>query len=196
MSETWMVVGLGNPGENYRFTRHNVGFLVVESLILKHNVKVKEKDEAIFGSYILKSSVPPNDFEVFLFFPQTFMNESGRAVAPFARYRNIPPEKILVVSDDLDLPVGKIRLKPSGGSGGHHGLDSIIAHLGGSGFPRLRIGISKPPSPEEGAHHVLASFTPEEKPKIDRAVERSRDGIETFILKGTEAAMNELNKDA
>ncbi len=189
-SETWMVVGLGNPGENYRFTRHNVGFLVVESLVLKHGVKLKEKDQAIYGGYPLEGR------EVFLFFPQTFMNESGRAVAPFARYRNIPPEKILVVSDDLDLPVGKIRLKPSGGSGGHHGLDSIIAHLGGSGFPRLRIGISKPPSPEEGAHHVLAGFPPEEKLKIGQAIERSRDGVETFILKGPEAAMNELNKDA
>ncbi|HJT25334.1 MAG TPA: aminoacyl-tRNA hydrolase [bacterium] len=188
-AETWMVVGLGNPGENYRFTRHNVGFRVVEALVLKHGVKLREKDEAIFGSYPLEGR------EVFLFFPQTFMNESGRAVGPFARYRNIPPEKILVVSDDLDLPVGKIRLRPSGGSGGHHGLDSIIAHLDGSGFPRLRIGISKPPSSLEGANHVLATFTPEEKPKIEKAVERSRDGIETFILKGPEAAMNELNRD-
>lgn len=187
--ETWLVVGLGNPGENYRFTRHNVGFRVVEALVLKHNVKLKEKDEAIFGSY------PLEDREVFLFFPQTFMNESGRAVAPFARYRNIPVEKILVVSDDLDLPAGKIRLRPSGGSGGHHGLDSLIGHLGSSNFPRLRIGISKPPSPEQGANHVLATFTPEEKPRIEQAIERSRDGIETFMLKGPETAMNELNKD-
>lgn len=188
-SEIWLVVGLGNPGENYRFTRHNVGFRVVEALVLKHNVQLKEKDEAIFGSYSLEGR------EVFLFFPQTFMNESGRAVAPFAGYRNIPVEKILLVSDDLDLPVGKVRLRPSGGSGGHHGLDSLIAHLGSSAFPRIRIGISKPPSPEEGAHHVLASFTPEEKPKMEKAIERSRDGIETFILKGPETAMNELNRD-
>lgn len=124
------------------------------------------------------------------------MNESGRAVAPFARYRNIPVERILAVSDDLDLPVGKIRLRPSGGSGGHHGLDSLIAHLGSSAFPRLRIGISKPPSPTEGANHVLATFTPEEKPKMEQAVERSRDGVETFILKGPETGMNELNHDA
>ncbi len=189
-SETWLVVGLGNPGENYRFTRHNVGFRVAEALVLKRNVQLREKDEAIFGSYPLEGR------EVFLFFPQTFMNDSGRAVAPFARYRNLPLEKILVVSDDLDLPVGKIRLRPSGGSGGHHGLDSIIAHLGGAGFPRLRIGISKPPSAEQGREHVLAGFTPEEKPKIDQAVERARDGVETFILKGSEAAMNELNRDA
>jgi peptidyl-tRNA hydrolase, PTH1 family len=187
--ENWLVVGLGNPGENYRFTRHNVGFRVVEALVLKRNVTLREKDEAIFGSYLLEGR------EVFLFFPQTFMNESGRAVGPFSRYRNIPIERILAVSDDLDLPVGKIRLRPSGGSGGHHGLDSLIAHLGGSGFPRLRVGISKPPSPEEGAQHVLATFTPEEKPKIEQAVERSRDGIETLIQKGPETAMNELNHD-
>lgn len=188
-NETWLVVGLGNPGENYRYTRHNVGFRVVEALVLKRNVTLREKDEAIFGSYPLEGR------EVFLFFPQTFMNESGRAVAPFARYGNIPVERILAVSDDLDLPIGKIRLRTSGGSGGHHGLDSLIAHLGGSGFPRLRVGISKPSSPEEGAQHVLATFTPEEKSKIEQAVERSRDGVETFILKGPETAMNELNHD-
>lgn len=188
-AETWLVVGLGNPGENYRFTRHNVGFRVVEALVLKHNVKVKEKDEAIWGSYSLEGR------EVTLFFPQTFMNESGRAVSPFARYRNIPLERILVVSDDLDLPAGKIRLKPSGGSGGHHGLDSIIAHLQSSDFPRLRIGISKPLTPEQGRDHVLAGFTLEEKPRIDQAVERAKEGVETYILKGPEAAMNELNRD-
>jgi PTH1 family peptidyl-tRNA hydrolase len=188
--ETWMIVGLGNPGENYRFTRHNVGFRVVEALVLKHDVKLREKDEAIFGSF------PLDGREVYLFFPQTFMNESGRAVAPFLRYRNISLEKMLVVSDDLDLPVGKIRLRASGGSGGHHGLDSLITHLQSSDFPRLRIGVSKPPSAEEGAHHVLSTFTPEEKPKIEQAIERSRDGIQTFILKSPEAAMMELNKDA
>ncbi len=188
--ETWMVVGLGNPGENYRFTRHNVGFRVVEALVIKHNVKLREKDEAIFGSFSLEGR------EVCLFFPQTFMNDSGRAVAPFLRYRNIPLEKLLVVSDDLDLPVGKIRLRTSGGSGGHHGLDSLTTHLQNSDFPRLRIGVGKPPSAEEGAHHVLSSFTPDEKPKIEQAIERSRDGIETFILNGPEMAMRELNKDA
>jgi PTH1 family peptidyl-tRNA hydrolase len=116
-------------------------------------------------------------------------------VAPFARYRNIPVEKILVLTDDLDLPVGKIRLRPSGGSAGHHGLDSVIAHLGSTDFPRLRIGISKPPSPEEGANHVLATFTQGEKPLIEQAIERARDGVESLILKGLEAAMNELNGD-
>jgi PTH1 family peptidyl-tRNA hydrolase len=198
--ETWLVVGLGNPGENYRPTRHNVGFRVVEALGLKHNVKFREKDQAIFGSWTTENVESVGDssahqVEAILFFPQTFMNESGKAAAPFARYRNIPPEKILVVSDDLDLPVGKIRLRVSGGSGGHHGLDSIISHLGSSDFPRLRIGISKPPSPEEGAHHVLATFTPEEKPKIEQAIERARDGIEAFILFGPEVAMNRLNRD-
>ena len=187
MADTWLVVGLGNPGENYRFTRHNVGFRVVEALALKHEVDLKEKDEAIFGSFTLGRS------QVFLFFPQTFMNESGRAVAPFARYRNIPTEHILVVSDDLDLPTGRIRLKPSGGSGGHHGLDSVIAHLGNSNFPRLRIGVGKPPSAEEGPKHVLGTFTPDEKEPVDQAIERARDGVEYFILKGAETAMNELN---
>lgn len=188
-SESWVVVGLGNPGENYRFTRHNVGFRVAEALVLKHGVKLREKDEAIFGSFPLEGR------EIFLFFPQTFMNDSGRAVAPFVRYRNIPLARVLAVSDDLDLPVGRIRLRTSGGSGGHHGLDSLIAHLQSAEFPRLRIGISKPSSAEQGREHVLATFTPEEKPRIEQAVERCRDGVETLILKGPEAAMNELNRD-
>jgi len=188
-SNTWTIVGLGNPGENYRFTRHNVGFRVVEALAMKHEVDLREKDENIFGSFSLAGH------EVFLLFPQTFMNESGRAVAPFVKYRNLALDKLLIVSDDLDLPVGRIRLKTSGGSGGHHGLDSIIAHLQSSDFPRMRLGIGKPPSAEEGARHVLASFTPEEKLKIEQAIERARDGVELLILKGAEAAMNELNRD-
>ncbi len=189
VSESWLVVGLGNPGENYRWTRHNVGFLVVESLVLRHGVSLREKDQAILGSFSLEGH------EVFLFFPQTYMNESGQAVAPFSRYRQIPAERILVVADDLDLPVGKTRLRGSGGSGGHHGLDSIIAHLGSSSFPRLRIGIGKPASPQEGANHVLSGFPPEEKALIGEAVEKAAEGIESLILKGPEAAMREINRD-
>jgi len=189
MDENWLIVGLGNPGENYRFTRHNVGFRVVEALVLQHNVRLREKDEAIWGSFSLKGH------EVFLFFPQTFMNESGRAVGPFTRYRQISRERVLVISDDLDLPVGKTRLKVSGGSGGHHGLDSIISHLGSSNFPRLRIGVGKPVSPGEGPNYVLSSFHPDEKLKIEQAVERARNGIETYILKGSETAMREINGD-
>jgi peptidyl-tRNA hydrolase, PTH1 family len=188
-ADLWLVVGLGNPGENYRPTRHNVGFRAVEMLALKHDVPFREKNEAIFGSYSLESH------EVFLFFPQTFMNESGRAVAPFMRYRNIPLERLLVVSDDLDLPVGRLRLRISGGTAGHHGLDSIANHLGSLEFARLRIGISKPPSAEEGADHVLSSFKPEEKPLIEEAIQRAAQGVETYILKGADMAMREINKD-
>lgn len=189
-AENWLVVGLGNPGENYRPTRHNVGFRAVEMLALKHDVKFREKDEAIFGSYPLEGR------EVFLFFPQTFMNESGRAVSPFMRYRQIPPERLLVVTDDLDLPVGRLRLRTSGGTGGHHGLDSIVAHLGSQNFSRLRIGISKPPSAEEGVDYVLSSFRPEEKSGIEEAIQRAAVGIETYILKGADVAMREINKDS
>jgi PTH1 family peptidyl-tRNA hydrolase len=188
--EHWLVVGLGNPGENYRFTRHNVGFRVVEALALRHGVDLREKGEAIFGGYSLEGR------QVLLFFPQTYMNDSGRAVAPFLKYRAIPTDHLLVVSDDLDLPVGRIRLRTSGGSGGHHGLDSLIAHLQSSGFPRLRIGVGKPASPGEGPDHVLSGFPPGEKGKIDRAIERAADGVELFIRKGAEAAMGELNRTA
>jgi len=188
-SEIWLVVGLGNPGPRYAHTRHNAGFEAVETLVLKRSVQLKEKDEAIFGSYALEEK------EVILFFPQTFMNESGRAVAPFLRYRQIPLSRLLVLSDDLDLPVGKLRAKPSGSSGGQHGLDSIIAHVGTSDFPRIRVGIGKPPNPAQGADHVLSKFTLEEKPLIEKAIERAGLGIETYILQGPDAAMRELNGD-
>ena len=189
-SEIWLVVGLGNPGSQYNSTRHNAGFRAVENLVVRRSVRLKEKDEAILGSYSLE------DREIFLFFPQTYMNESGRTVGPFLRYRQIPSQRLLVVSDDLDLPAGKIRVKTSGSSGGHHGLDSIIAHLGGTDFPRIRIGIGKPPSAGQGADYVLSSFTPEEKPLMEKAFERTAQGIETYILTGPDAAMRELNKDA
>jgi peptidyl-tRNA hydrolase, PTH1 family len=188
-SETWLVVGLGNPGPRYARTRHNAGFEAVESLVIRRSVPLKEKDGAIFGSYALEER------EVILFFPQTFMNESGRAVAPFLRYRQIPLSRLLVLSDDLDLPVGKIRAKPFGSSGGQHGLDSIIAHLGTSDFPRIRIGIGKPPNPAQGAEHVLSKFTPDEKPLVEKAIARAGEGIETYILQGPDAAMRELNGD-
>jgi len=188
--EVWLVVGLGNPGEKYRATRHNVGFRVLETLALKHGVQLREKDEALLGSFALE------DREVFLLLPQTFMNESGRAVAPFLKYRQIPLERLLVVSDDLDLPPGKLRLRVSGGTGGHHGLDSIVSHLQTNGFPRLRVGIGKPPSAQEGPGHVLAPFQPEEKLLIEGAVKRAAEGVELYILKGPEAAMREVNKEA
>lgn len=187
--ETWIVAGLGNPGENYRHTRHNVGFRVVEALAVKHDARLKEKGNAIYGAIALF------DKEVVLFFPQTFMNESGQALGPYVHYYQIPINRVLVVSDDLDLPVGKTRLKTSGGSGGHHGLDSVIAHLGSKDFPRLRLGVGKPSSIEEGRDHVLSGFKPEEKPLIDAAIDRARDGVELFLEKGADAAMRELNKD-
>jgi peptidyl-tRNA hydrolase, PTH1 family len=187
--EIWIVAGLGNPGENYRHTRHNVGFRVVEALAVKHNARLKEKGKAIFGSIDLF------DKEVVLFFPQTFMNESGQALGPYVHYLQIPLNRVLVISDDLDLPVGKTRLKTSGGSGGHHGLDSVIAHLGSKDFPRLRLGVGKPPSAGEGPDHVLSGFKLEEKPLIDEAIERARDGVEIFLEKGPDAAMNAINKD-
>jgi PTH1 family peptidyl-tRNA hydrolase len=187
--EIWIVAGLGNPGENYRYTRHNVGFRVVEALALKHDARLKEKGKAIFGS------VGIFDKEVVLFFPQTFMNASGEVLGPYVHYHQIPPDRVLVVSDDLDLPVGRTRLKTSGGSGGHHGLDSVIAHLGTKEFPRLRMGVGKPPTAGEGPDHVLSGFKPEEKPLIDAAILRAREGVEIFLEKGADAAMRELNKD-
>lgn len=188
-SETWLVVGLGNPGPRYTHTRHNAGFEAVEELVIRRKVTLKDapRDEAIFGSYDLEGR------EVFLFFPQTYMNESGRAVAPFLRYRQIPLSRLLVLSDDMDLAPGRLRCKPSGSSGGQHGLDSIVAQVGSSDFPRIRIGIGKPASPGQGAGHVLSKFTPEEKPLVEKAIERAAMGIETYILKGPDAAMRELN---
>jgi peptidyl-tRNA hydrolase, PTH1 family len=182
----WLIVGLGNPGAEYKGTRHNVGFEVIELLAERHRIKLDtSKHRARIGVGQI-GGVP-----VALAKPLTYMNLSGQSVAPLARMYGIKPERILVVADDLDMVVGRTRLKPKGSAGGHNGHKSLIAALGTNEFPRLKIGIG---SADTGAiDHVLGKFDREELDVIKEAIHRSADGVETTVQQGLEAAMNQIN---
>ncbi len=188
-TEFYMAVGLGNPGQQYAGNRHNVGFRCVERLAALHGLTFdKQQKQALIAAGKI------GEQRVMLLKPQTFMNESGRAVVPLARFYQIPPERMLVVYDDLDLPLGTLRLRPEGGSGGHKGMRSIIEHLGGQDFPRLRIGIGRPPGRMDPAAYVLQDFAAEELPLLEETLERAVAAVETWLRQGIEAAMERYNR--
>lgn len=187
----WLLAGLGNPGPEYASTRHNAGFWVLDRIAAAWSAALRtdrraqaETAKATFGGEPL-----------LLCKPLTYMNESGRAVAHLARYHGIPVERILVVHDDLDLPCGAVRLKRGGGTGGHHGLDSIAARLG-PGFGRVRIGIGRPDAagPDAVVRWVLGAPRPSERADLDQAVARAVEAIEAVLTQGWEAAMNVYNR--
>lgn len=182
---THMIVGLGNPGGAYKGTRHNVGFEVVELLGKRFGISVsKNKHQALIGEGEIAGKA------VVLVKPMTFMNISGRAIKPLAVSYGISPEHILVISDDLDLDVGRVRMKPKGGAGGHNGHKSLIQVLGSDEYPRIKIGIGKG---LETKDHVLSRFRPEERVDIESALAKSADGVEHWLLDGVELAMNRTN---
>ena len=187
-ADRWVVAGLGNPGPGYSHTRHNVGARVVETLAARWGLKFRLQDGLLWAA-------AENDggMTAYLVLPQTYMNCSGEVLAPFARYRNVSPEHMLVVVDDMDLPPGRLRVRVGGSSGGHHGLDSIISHLGTSAFPRIRIGVGKAPVSGVGKDWVLSGFPPEERTIVDASVERAADCVVTLMEKGPEAAMQVYN---
>jgi len=187
-ADRWVVAGLGNPGPGYASTRHNMGARVVESLAARWGVRLREKDGALWGA-----AEDERGRSAYLVLPQTYMNCSGEVLVPFARYRNVPPERILVVVDDLDLPVGRLRVRYGGSSGGHHGLDSIITHLGTTAFPRVRVGIGKPPTRELGRDWVLSGFFPEEREAVEASIAGAADACLVFMEEGPEAAMRAYN---
>lgn len=181
-----LVVGLGNPGPQYRETRHNVGFWVADELARRWQVSDgwRERDEALVvrqagGAMLVK--------------PLTFMNLSGFAVSRIRQYFQIEPPDILVVVDEVALPLGRLRARRSGGAGGHNGLKSIIEQLGTDEFPRLRIGVGRGDSRRDLANHVLSKFEPDERETIQAAVLRAADASELFIAEGIERAMNAFN---
>jgi len=182
----WLIVGLGNPGGEYRGTRHNVGFEVVDRLAAKHRVKMNRgRSRGLMGLGRIKG------VGVALLKPLTYMNLSGQAVTAAARLHSIKPERILVISDDMDLELGRVRLKPKGGPGGHNGHKSIIQSLGTEEYPRLKIGIGA--APEGGIDHVLGGFTAEERAVIDEAIDAAVAGCEAVVEAGVERAMNFVN---
>jgi PTH1 family peptidyl-tRNA hydrolase len=182
-----MIVGLGNPGPEYKGTRHNLGFEVIELVSERHRIKLdKSKYQARFGIGEV------DGHSIALVKPLTFMNLSGRAVAPLARQFSLKPERILVISDDTDLVPGRIRLKPGGSAGGHNGHKSVIESLGTMDYPRLKLGIGRV-NREETIHHVLGGFNREERELADMVVARSVQVIETLVTSGLEAALNIAN---
>jgi PTH1 family peptidyl-tRNA hydrolase len=185
-----MVVGLGNPGTEYASHRHNAGFLVVKALARAHGMVFARRKGT--KAHVAEGRV--GNRQVFLAKPQTFMNLSGRAVGRLSRVHKIPPEQILVIYDDLDLPLGRLRMRSEGGAGGHKGMRSIIETLGTQNFPRLRVGIDRPPGRMDPADYVLQPFAKEEQACIAKALERSVAAIECWLAEGIVAAMDHFNR--
>lgn len=184
-----LVVGLGNPGQKYARSRHNVGEEVVIELARRHGNALKAgRDSA------LVSEVRIGDHRVVLAFPTTFMNESGQAVTKLIRrygFKSI--DGLIVVQDELDLPPGTVRVKKGGGLGGHNGLRSVSAHMGTDDYIRVRIGVGKPQSKERGAQHVLSKVPPAERQLLDVAVNVAADAVEKIVTSGVDTAMNVFN---
>jgi PTH1 family peptidyl-tRNA hydrolase len=183
-----IIVGLGNPGKKYERTRHNAGFLVVDALArsLRFDLS-QEKYHALVG----KGRIGKED--VLLAKPQTYMNESGRSVGSIMRYTSAAAPDLIVVHDDLDLPLGAVRVKSGGGHGGHNGLRSIIDHLGAPDFIRVRVGIGRPSPGRDAADYVLSPFSPEERAVAEEAFGRAADAIEAILADGLTKAMNAFN---
>ena len=184
-----LVVGLGNPGAEYAGTRHNVGAAVVELLAVRHGGQLKKAKERA-----LVAEVRIAGRRVTLAFPVTYMNESGQAVAPLVRRHGIDDlHRVVIVHDELDLPVGGLRVKVSGGLAGNNGLKSIKAHLKSDDFVRVRIGIGKPPSAECGVEHVLRRPSKAEREELAVTCERAADAVETILAEGLDVAMARFN---
>ena len=185
----WLIVGLGNPGSNYERTRHNAGFRVVELLADKLRVKA---DRVRFRAKTARTEIEGHS--ALLLLPQTFMNASGLSVAEAASFYKIPRERVLVISDDIDLPVGKIRVRREGSAGGHNGLKSIASSLGGQDFPRVKLGVGAKPHPEmDLADWVLGRFSAQEEKVFAGALENAADAVCAIVRDGTDKAMAKFN---
>lgn len=188
-SVSWMIVFLGNPGANYTKTRHNVGFLTADVIEKNAGIRINRlRFKALTGSGVFAGE------KVLLIKPQTFMNLSGDAVSQAMRFFRLPLTRVIVVSDDVSLPIGKIRIRRSGSAGGHNGLKDIIAKCGGEDFPRIKIGVGEPPHPAyDMADWVLSVFTDKEAQLISEAVKDAANSAETIISAGIDKAMNIYN---
>ena len=186
--ENTLIVGLGNPVLAYRHNRHNVGFMVVDTLADKLEIPLKRvKFKAQIGNGKL------GDIPVIIAKPLTFMNNSGEAVAPLVRYFKVPLERLLVIHDDMDLPLGTLRMRPSGGSAGHNGMLSIFDKLGTNAIPRLRVGIGRPPGRMDPADYVLQDFPRSEEELLSMVIAQACEAALAFITNGLEKAMNTYN---
>ncbi len=183
-----MIVGLGNPGPRYAHNRHNVGFQIVDALAEKHALSFQKRQfKALLAMGVIQEE------RVLLVKPQTYMNLSGDAVQPLVSYYKVALSDMMVVFDDMDLPLGVIRLRPFGGAGGHNGMRSIIQRLGSNQFPRLRVGIDRPPGRMDPAAYVLQDFSPEEEALMVQVRARAVEALEMWLAQGIDAAMNAFN---
>ena len=188
--DPWLIVGLGNPGKDYERTRHNCGFRAVDLLSEKLGCRIdKGKFQGLYGQTAYKGT------KLFLLKPQTYMNLSGDAVGEAARFYKIPAEKVIVISDETALPIGRVRVRRSGSAGGHNGLKSIIAALGGENFPRIRLGVGgKPHEDYDMRDGVLSRFTGQDLQDITDAAQRAAKAALCYIEHGPDKAMNEFNQ--
>ena len=186
---SWILVCLGNPGDKYENTRHNVGFMVADELGERARLPIQKlKFKALTNLLTISGE------KVLVMKPITYMNLSGEAVRQAADFYKIPPERILVVSDDTALAVGRLRIRRSGSAGGHNGLKNIIQHLGSDQFPRIRVGVGEKPHPDyDLADWVLGKFVGEDKKAIDAAVKRAADAVECILKHGVDTGMNRFN---
>jgi PTH1 family peptidyl-tRNA hydrolase len=184
----WLIAGLGNPGHTYRNNRHNVGFQVVDQLAASQDLHFDvRRNRALLAQGQIE------DIRVVLVKPQTYMNRSGVAVAGVVRFFKVPAERVLLIFDDLDLPLGSLRLRLSGGAGGHRGMTDVIAHLKTRDFPRVRIGIGRPPGQMPPEAYVLQDFRKDELPVMQQTYQRAVDAIDLALRDGFELAMNQFN---
>ncbi len=183
-----VIVGLGNPGGSYARSRHNVGFWVLDRLAEHHRLRFSRRE---YKSQVAEGRV--GEERVMLMKPQTYMNLSGEAVQRARRGLRLEPAQFLVVYDDLDLSVGRLRVSRSGGAGGHHGVESIIEALGSKEFPRIRLGIGRPGSREANVDYLLDALTPEEASTLNESLARAADAAEVVVSVGITAAMNRFN---
>jgi PTH1 family peptidyl-tRNA hydrolase len=184
----YLIVGLGNPGREYRQNRHNVGFMLVDCLA--------ERLGVTFSRVESKALVTKADYQgkrIVLAKPQTYMNLSGQAVGALMRFYKVPVENFMVSYDDVDLPLGTLRLRPDGGSAGNKGMISSIERLGTQVFPRMRVGIGRPPGKMDPVDFVLQEFTKAEKDQLQQVLDRARQAVCTYIASGLETAMNQFN---
>ena len=186
---SWLVVGLGNVGDKYENTRHNVGFEVADELADRARVPIQK-----LKYRALTNTVEIGGEKVLLMKPVTYMNLSGEAVGEAARFFKVPADHVLVISDDVALPVGKLRLRRSGSAGGHNGLKNIIQHLGTDQFPRVKVGVGGKPHPDyDMADWVLGKFQGEDRKAMDAAVKRAADAVECLLREGMDRAMSRYN---
>jgi PTH1 family peptidyl-tRNA hydrolase len=191
MEETFLIAGLGNPGKGYSATRHNVGFMVLDRLAKRLGV-IWEANKK-FAAHLAKGSRDGNT--TLLCKPQGYMNLSGQSVVPLAQFYQIPTGRIMVVVDDLDLPLGSLRMRPGGGTGGHRGLDSIQGLLGKDEFARLRLGIGRPEPNRDVSGFVLGQFEAAESELLERVLETAADQLACWVQQGIGPAMNNYNGD-